>query len=46
MSGSNFQRQLFSALGAVLLSAVMIGATVAPDAAVAASPISQQVVYA
>ena len=46
MSGSKLQRQLFSALGAVLISAVILGATIAPDAAIAASPISHQVVYA
>ena len=46
MSGSNLQRQLLSAFAALLVSAVMIGATIAPDAAIAASPLSQQVVYA
>ena len=46
MSGSKLQRQVISALGALLISAVMIGATIAPESAIAASPISHQVVYA
>lgn len=46
MSGSSLQRNVLSALAALLVSAVMLGATIAPDAAIAASPISQQVVYA
>ncbi|MBT8426783.1 MAG: hypothetical protein KJO02_02010 [Erythrobacter sp.] len=46
MSGSTLQRNVLSALAALLVSAVMLGATIAPDAAIAASPISQQVVYA
>lgn len=46
MSGSKLQRQLFSGLAALVISAVMVGATIAPDAAIAASPISHQVVYA
>lgn len=39
MSGSKFQRHLVAAVASVLMSSLVVGTTIAPSDAIAASPL-------
>lgn len=44
MSGSKLQRHLFAAVASVLMSTLVVGTTIAPSDAIAASPVSASLI--